>query len=207
MTAKKVKMRGRKMTRTAVKKTEKRKRRKVVKEKKKQLDAGPKMSHIWSTCKRDYDYFLAVSCFKPLPSRVLLFTCNQPWHLSEAVDLSLLDLKLKNLQTYLCCSRGSFTHLHHLLHIEPFHIQLGHDSYHGVFENRRRWVIFSFWPDLSLSYHCPFYFQSRLARRGCTTMTILVTATDLLVSIVFFLKSHHAQPSPHPLSQSDAGAQ
>ena len=46
MTAKKEKMRGRKMTRTAVKKTEKRKRKKVVKEKKKQLDAGPKMSHI-----------------------------------------------------------------------------------------------------------------------------------------------------------------
>ena len=46
MTAKKVKMRGRKMTRTVVKKTEKRKRKKVVKEKKKQLDAGPEMSHI-----------------------------------------------------------------------------------------------------------------------------------------------------------------
>ena len=46
MTAKKVKMRGRKMTRTAVKKTEKRKRKKVVKEKKKQLDAGPRMSYI-----------------------------------------------------------------------------------------------------------------------------------------------------------------
>ena len=45
MTAKKEKMRGRKMTRTAVKKTEKRKRKKVVKEKK-QLDAGPEMSHI-----------------------------------------------------------------------------------------------------------------------------------------------------------------
>ena len=46
MTANKEKMRGRKMTRTVVKKTEKKKRKKVVKEKKKQLDAGPKMSHI-----------------------------------------------------------------------------------------------------------------------------------------------------------------